>query len=199
MRGPTARPNNEKQPHQNHTILPNPRPPKKRQRRSALQPRVGRTTVDLPWDQRHNTPNRNVVPPISSCPNAPKQHPSPYPHSQAPKVRTRKAQGKVLGNEPIQQCESQRPDLTTKNNPTKTTRSYPKPRPPKKRQRRSALQPRVGRTTVDLPWDQRNNTPNRNAVPPISSCPSETTLFVPNKKRILNHSVTKPQKTLKNQ
>jgi hypothetical protein len=79
MRGLTARPNNEspKNASANTTRSnPNPRPPKKRQRRSTLQPRVGRTTVDLPWDQRHNTPNRNAVPPISSCPSAPKQHAS---------------------------------------------------------------------------------------------------------------------------
>jgi hypothetical protein len=39
---------------------------------------------------------------------------SPFPHSQAPKVRTTKAQGNVLGNGPTKKCEGQRPDLTTK-------------------------------------------------------------------------------------
>ncbi len=47
------------------------------------------------------------------------QAPHQTPHfrpsdSQAPKVRTTKAQGNVLGNRPTQKCECQRPDLTTK-------------------------------------------------------------------------------------
>ena len=33
---------------------------------------------------------------------------------EAPKVRTTRAQGKVLGNRPTKKCEGQRPDLTTK-------------------------------------------------------------------------------------
>jgi len=70
MRGPTARPNNEKTtPQTPHDLTPIHAPRKKRQRRSALQPRVGRTIEDLPWDQHHNTPNRNAVPPVSSCPS----------------------------------------------------------------------------------------------------------------------------------
>jgi hypothetical protein len=93
MRGPTARPNN-RSPKNNPTntkrSYPIHAPPKKRQRRFALQPRVGRTIEDLPWDQHPRSRTATRFRPSPHAPAKRKQHAStrtknsPHPRPSRP-------------------------------------------------------------------------------------------------------------------